>query len=66
MTDTEKLIAEYIAAYRAVNTMNDPPTITYERGWFTFRSPRNFPRKYRRHALEAMRDTLRKRAEMYA
>jgi hypothetical protein len=43
MTDaTDKLIREYIDAYRARNTMNEPPDITYASGWFTLKSPR-FP-----------------------
>jgi hypothetical protein len=59
----DALIADYIAAFRARNTMNEPPEITYSGGWFTFKSPRTYPRKYRRHAIEAMRDNLRRQSE---
>jgi hypothetical protein len=67
MTDaTDKLIREYIDAYRARNTMNEPPDITYASGWFTLKSPRLYGRKYRRHAIEAMRDNLRRQNEQAA
>lgn len=57
---TDTLIREYLEAYRARNTMNEPPDITYANGWFTLKTPRLYPRKYRRHAIEAMRDNLRR------
>lgn len=67
MTDTaEKLICEYIAAYRARNTMNDPPDVSYSGGWFTLKTPRMPSRKYRRHALEAMRNNLIRQTEQAA
>jgi hypothetical protein len=60
--DAVSLVSEYVAAWRAVNKMNDPPDITFAGGWFTFKAPRLPARKYRRHAVETMRDTLRERA----
>lgn len=67
MTDTaEKLIREYIEAYRARNTMNDPPDVSYGGGWFTLKTPRMPSRKYRRHAIESMRDNLRRQTEQAA
>lgn len=58
----DALIREYIEAYRERNTMNDPPDVSYKNGWFTLKTPRLYPRKYRRHAIEAMRDNLRRQS----
>lgn len=61
---TEKLIAEYLDAFRAANTMSDPPAISYQRGWFTFKSPRMPETTYRRKQVVEMRDKLRQRAAL--
>lgn len=57
------LISEYVAAFKAANTMNDPPAISFFGGWYTFKTPRTPPRKYRRHVVEEMRDRLLERAK---
>jgi hypothetical protein len=57
----DALILEYLNAFQAANVMNAPPQIDYARGWFTFKTPRMPPRKYRRREVEAMRDRLRDR-----
>lgn len=58
------LIALYLLAYRAENPTSKPPEITYDHGWFTFKTGNTIPSrtKYRRHAVERMRDTLLSRA----
>ena len=56
------LIDEYIQAFKGANKMNDPPSIEYWRGWFIFKTPRHYQKKYRRKTVIAMRDTLRTRA----
>jgi hypothetical protein len=62
----DALILEYINAFQAANTINTPPDIQYRGGWFVFKSPGTFPRKYRRTQVEAMRDRLRTRVTQAA
>lgn len=58
------LMVEYIEAFKAANTMSDPPHIYYGGGWYTIKSPALPPRRYRRKQIEAMRDRLRDRAAL--
>jgi hypothetical protein len=56
------LIAEYTAAFKVANTLNEVPNITYSNGWFTFKQPWQYPHKYRFREIEQMRDRLMERA----
>lgn len=60
------LIVEYLEAFKAANTMSEPPDLRYEQGWFTIKSPRSYPRKFRRHAVIGMIQRLRERAALPA
>ena len=55
----DALILDYVNAFQAANTMNEVPRITYNRGWFMFRTARQHPRRYRWKEVEAMKDRLR-------
>jgi hypothetical protein len=57
------LIQEYLEAFKAANTMAEVPQITYSDGHYIFKTSRGYPQKYRRAAVESMRDVLRKRME---
>jgi hypothetical protein len=56
------LILEYINAFQAVNTMNEPPDVSYAGGWFTFNSRGTQSRKYRPSEFFAMIERLKARA----
>lgn len=58
--ESDKTIADYLAAYAALYPITDAPRIVYERGWFRFRGLHG--RRYRRAQLDAMTALLRKRA----
>lgn len=58
------LIAEYRRAFSTANN-TDAPEVIYSGGWFTIRNSRSgsYGGKYRRHAIERMRDVLLARAK---
>lgn len=55
----ERVAREYQAAYAAANE-ETAPAITWQRGWFIIGNRPSF--RYRRTAIEEMRDELRRRA----
>lgn len=61
--ESAELIASYLEAFRACNKMSDPPDVSYERGWYLFKSPRTPLRRYRHDAIEEMRERLIARAK---
>jgi hypothetical protein len=58
----EQLIRDYQSAYTDANEAT-APAVTWSRGWFTIGRP---SARYRRKALEEMRDELRRRASILA
>ena len=51
----DKMIADYLVAYHDANPANEPPSITYERGWFAFRyrATGGIPTRMRAREMEA-------------
>lgn len=57
------LIASYLAAFSAANGRDYNGTLTYEKGWFVFRSGL-FKDRYRASELAAMKEVLLGRAAL--